>query len=141
MVKVANRNIVDSKLGQRLPSILQEVITVMQLSKTQTVAVCFCGAAKTQSLGIPMIAAMWAHADPLTVAYIQIPVVLYTMEQVFLAQIFVYFFKWYIRRGQKGPGLDAEIQTSVDSSQTRGRVAENTGCHREGLVAKGTAAV
>lgn len=48
----------------------------------ETIAVCFCGAAKTTSLGIPLVAAMWAAADDLTRALIQIPVLLYTIEQV-----------------------------------------------------------
>jgi solute carrier family 10 (sodium/bile acid cotransporter), member 7 len=90
------------------------------MSKEQTIAICFCGAAKTQSLGIPLIAAMWTHSDPLTMAYIQVPVVLYTMEQVFLAQGLVYFFKWYLRRDQKQPDVEvAETVTSDDASQER----------------------
>jgi sodium/bile acid cotransporter 7 len=52
------------------------------MSRRQTVAVCFCGAAKTTSLGIPLVTAMWRDADNLTRAYIQIPVLLYTIEQV-----------------------------------------------------------
>jgi sodium/bile acid cotransporter 7 len=101
LVATINRNVADSIFGQRLPRLLRKAITVRRLSRAQTVAVCFCGAAKTQSLGIPLIAAMWTHADPLTMAYIEIPVVLYTMEQVFLAQGLVYVFKWYLKRDKK----------------------------------------
>ncbi|KAM0246676.1 hypothetical protein ACHAP5_004613 [Fusarium lateritium] len=72
-----------------------------RMSKEQTIAVCFCGAAKTTSLGIPLVSSMWARADDLTRAYIQIPVLLYTIEQVFMAQGLVYVFRWYMRRGIK----------------------------------------
>ncbi|KAH6964032.1 hypothetical protein HG530_003281 [Fusarium avenaceum] len=72
-----------------------------RMSKEQTIAVCFCGAAKTTSLGIPLVSSMWARADDLTRAYIQIPVLLYTIEQVFMAQGLVYVFRWHMRRGNK----------------------------------------
>ncbi|KAK7430079.1 LRR receptor-like serine/threonine-protein kinase RGI2 [Neonectria magnoliae] len=93
-----------SHLGQMLPNAL----VPRRMSKEQTIAVCFCGAAKTTSLGIPLVSAMWARADNLTRAYIQIPVLLYTIEQVFMAQMLVYVFRWYMRRGEKKPGDDTE---------------------------------
>ncbi|KAB5558266.1 sodium bile acid symporter family protein [Coniochaeta sp. 2T2.1] len=117
-----NRHIADTRFCQRLPNILRRAVTVKQMSKTQTVAICFCGAAKTQSLGIPLIAAMWIHTDPLTMAYIQIPVVLYTMEQVFLAQGLVYFFKWYLRRDRKRADVE-ETETSEDVGRSGDRDA------------------
>ncbi|KAM0347110.1 hypothetical protein ACHAPU_005049 [Fusarium lateritium] len=80
-----------------------------RMSKEQTVAVCFCGAAKTTSLGIPLVSSMWARADDLTRAYVQIPVLLYTIEQVFMAQGLVYVFRWYMRRGSK-EHVDEETQ-------------------------------
>lgn len=90
------------RLNKYLPKPLQP----KQMSREQTIAVCFCGAAKTTSLGIPLVSAMWARSDDLMRAYIQIPVLLYTIEQVFMAQILVYFFKWYLKRGRKGSEKD-----------------------------------
>ncbi|KAF5668871.1 hypothetical protein FHETE_5137 [Fusarium heterosporum] len=80
-----------------------------RMSKEQTIAVCFCGAAKTTSLGIPLVSSMWTRADDLTRAYVQIPVLLYTIEQVFMAQGLVYVFRWYMRRGSK-EHVDDETQ-------------------------------
>jgi solute carrier family 10 (sodium/bile acid cotransporter), member 7 len=77
-----NAHGVDSRLGRRIPVFLRRALTAKRMSKEETVAVCFCGPAKTTSLGIPMVSAMWAHADDLTRAYLQIPVLLYTVEQV-----------------------------------------------------------
>jgi sodium/bile acid cotransporter 7 len=132
LIRAVNRNVADSRCGKRLPNILRRAITVRQMSRTQTVAICFCGAAKTQSLGIPLIAAMWTHTDPMTMAYIQIPVVLYTMEQVFLAQGFVYLFKWYLRRerGKDEPGIEiqrVDIQPEGNMAPPSGR-REDGGC-------------
>ncbi|KAK5990089.1 Solute carrier RCH1 [Cladobotryum mycophilum] len=93
--------------ASKLPNFAKRVLAVKQMSKEQTIAVCFCGAAKTTSLGIPLVTAMWASSDNLTRAFIQIPVLLYTIEQVFMAQILVYGFKWYLRRGPK-PSTEAQ---------------------------------
>jgi len=71
--------------------------------------VCFCGAAKTTGLGVPMVAAMWANADPLKVDSIEIPVVLYTTEQIFCAQLFVYVFRRWLRKDEEAEeGTDEE---------------------------------
>ncbi|KAM0436876.1 hypothetical protein ACHAPT_002589 [Fusarium lateritium] len=93
-----------SWFGRHLPRALLPA----RMSKEQTIAVCFCGAAKTTSLGIPLVSAMWARADDLTRAYIQIPVLLYTIEQVFMAQMVVYLFRWYMRRGRDKTQDDEE---------------------------------
>ncbi|KAJ4321603.1 LRR receptor-like serine/threonine-protein kinase RGI2 [Fusarium piperis] len=102
-----------SWLGSRLPRALLPT----RMSKEQTIAVCFCGAAKTTSLGIPLVSAMWARADDLTRAYIQIPVLLYTIEQVFMAQMVVYLFRWYMRRGKDKTEEDEEIGDETDEPQ------------------------
>ncbi|KAJ4268637.1 LRR receptor-like serine/threonine-protein kinase RGI2 [Fusarium torreyae] len=108
-------NIVSSSwLGRILP----RALLPKRMSKEQTIAVCFCGAAKTTSLGIPLASSMWARADDLTRAYIQIPVLLYTIEQVFMAQGLVYFFRWYMRRGVKERVDEETEQDTVGERQS-----------------------
>lgn len=82
LADLLNPYLLESRLTQRLPQPIKRVIGVKRMSRVQTIAVCFCGAAKTTSLGIPLVTAMWKDADSLTRAYIQIPVLLYTIEQV-----------------------------------------------------------
>jgi sodium/bile acid cotransporter 7 len=94
-----------------------------RMTKEQTIAVCFCGAAKTTSLGIPLASSMWARADDLTRAYIQIPVLLYTIEQVFMAQGLVYVFRWYMRRDVK---RDVDEETEHDTSGEQQSMATQT---------------
>lgn len=84
LARLINPMVADSKLGRRLPNSIRRMVTIRQMCMEETIAVCFCGAAKTTSLGIPLVAAMWAAADDLTRAFIQIPVLLYTIEQVCL---------------------------------------------------------
>lgn len=81
-MKFLNSVCAESTFVKRLPKFLQRCFTIRQISKEQTIAVCFCGAAKTTGLGIPLVAAMWASSDHLTRAYLEIPVLLYTIEQV-----------------------------------------------------------
>jgi len=97
-----------------IPRWLRHLITPRQMSKEQAVAVCFCGAAKTTGVGIPLVAAMWAGQSDMVRASIAIPVLLYTMEQVFLAQILVYVFKWYLKRSVHSE-LDMESQKDRES--------------------------
>lgn len=83
LATAVNPVLADSPFAQRyLPRFLRRIITVKRMSREQTIAVCFCGAAKTTSLGIPLVTAMWKAADNQMRAFIQIPVLLYTIEQV-----------------------------------------------------------
>lgn len=55
-------NLVKKATGSRLarvsvPRPIRHFITPKQMSKEQAVAVCFCGAAKTTGVGIPLVAA------------------------------------------------------------------------------------
>ncbi|KAK1598745.1 sodium/bile acid cotransporter [Colletotrichum navitas] len=103
------------------PELLRRALTLRRLPREQAIAVCFCGAAKTTSLGIPLATAMWTASDDLTRALIQIPVLLYTIEQVFMAQILVYVFKWYLRRAAKA---EAEATTEDEEGGRGDRVQE-----------------
>jgi len=51
-----------------------------------------------------MVAAMWGDSDHLKVSLIQIPIVLYTTEQIFFAQLLVYAFKRWIEKDEKNTG-------------------------------------
>jgi solute carrier family 10 (sodium/bile acid cotransporter), member 7 len=77
-----NAYVAESRLLAKCPCIVRRALTVRRMGMDLTIAVCFCGAAKTTSLGIPLVSAMWSQADNLTRAYIQVPVLLYTIEQV-----------------------------------------------------------
>lgn len=101
-----------------LPRCVQQLIIPRRMSKEQAVAVCFCGAAKTSGVGIPLVAAMWAKQSDITRAYIAIPVLLYTMEQVFMAQILVYIFKGYLRR---------DVHSELDVESRRGGICDLDG--------------
>ncbi|KAH8653371.1 sodium bile acid symporter [Xylariales sp. PMI_506] len=102
LINFVNSHVAESKLGNKLPAIVRRALTVKKMPKEQVVAVCLCGAAKTQALGIPLADAMWAQHSNLTVSLIQIPILLYTMEQVFTAQFLTILFRWWLNRDKKG---------------------------------------
>lgn len=124
LTKVINGYVADSRLGSRLPGIIRKVVTVKKMPKELVVAVCFCGAAKTTSVGIPLAAAMWSQLDNFTISSIQVPVLLYTVEQVFIAQFFTIFFKWWLHRSDKGL-LDAESATTQEENQAADELDDN----------------
>ncbi|KAI0971692.1 sodium bile acid symporter [Xylaria arbuscula] len=111
VARLVNVYVADSGIGSRLPDILKRAITVKRMPRDLVVAVCFCGAAKTTSVGIPLAAALWSKQDSFTISSIQVPVLLYTVEQVFIAQFLTIFFKWWMKRGKKQ-------STDVESSET-----------------------
>lgn len=108
LVEPVNKRVADSSAARRLPPALKRVMTVKKMAGTEVVAVCFCGAAKTISVGIPLADAMWAEHDDLTKSMVQVPVLLYTTEQVFVAQFLTIFFRWWLERHQNPP-TDEEL--------------------------------
>ncbi|OJJ50093.1 hypothetical protein ASPZODRAFT_128700 [Penicilliopsis zonata CBS 506.65] len=68
------------------------------LSPEETIAVCFCGPAKSTALGIPLLYAMWAPLDLEIKAKTSIPVLLYTTEQICVANLLVHVFKRYRKK-------------------------------------------
>ncbi|KAI0180235.1 hypothetical protein GGR52DRAFT_234028 [Hypoxylon sp. FL1284] len=125
LARLVNSYVADSRLCPRLPSIVKRAVTIKKMPKELVVAVCFCGAAKTTGVGIPLAGAMWSQLDNFTIASIQVPVLLYTVEQVFVAQFFTIFFRWWLRRAEKGIS-DAESNTSREQTDN---IAGRDGAH------------
>ncbi|KAI1374926.1 putative sodium bile acid cotransporter [Hypoxylon crocopeplum] len=116
LTRLVNDHFAGSRLVSYLPGTIKRALTVRRMPKELVVAVCFCGAAKTTSVGIPLAASMWSQLDNFTISSIQVPVLLYTVEQVFVAQFFTIFFKWWLQRTDKEE-LDAESATTGDQRQ------------------------
>ncbi|KAF9892430.1 hypothetical protein FE257_001538 [Aspergillus nanangensis] len=72
-----------------------------RISPEETIAVCFCGPAKSTSLGIPLLYAMWTPLDLFIKAKTSIPVLLYTTEQICVAHLFVQLFRRWLERLEK----------------------------------------
>jgi sodium/bile acid cotransporter 7 len=82
----------------------------------ETIAVCFCSPAKSTALGLPLLYAMWAPVDFYTKAKTSVPVLLYTTEQICVAQFFVHLFRrWHARIVEK-EGVDGDGDGDADPS-------------------------
>lgn len=82
-----------------------------RVEKTETISICFCAPAKTQALGIPLIAAMYGSADDQTRALIQVPMILYTAEQILVGQALVWVFKRWLAQDREE---DLEVSTILE---------------------------
>ena len=104
-----------------------------RMSPEETIAVCFCGPAKSTALGIPLLYAMWQPVDLFLKAKTSVPVLLYTTEQICVAHFFVQLFRWWHARIiekedlDNSTGDDVEVgMTEVSPGDHAGRVHEHT---------------
>jgi sodium/bile acid cotransporter 7 len=91
----------------------------------ETIAICFCGPAKTTGLGIPLLYAMYrstAPDDMLRNAKTSVAVILYTTEQIFCAHFMVQLF----RRWKRKVELSGPVAESDDIRSTEAEMAERT---------------
>lgn len=80
-----------------------------RMSAEETIAVCFCGPAKSTALGIPLLYAMWTPVDLFVKAKTSVPVLLYTTEQICVAHVFVHVFgRWKARVSEKEKGREGQ---------------------------------
>ncbi|EEQ84395.2 solute carrier family 10 [Blastomyces dermatitidis ER-3] len=124
----------------KLHFLLNAVLTrlIKQTPPLETIAICFCGPAKTTSLGIPMLYAMYPTIDLHLVAKLTVPVILYTTEQIFCAHFMVHLFKkWGKRRQAEWIEKEKRAQGGRDSPRT-GCESEHTSLSTsEGETAEG----
>ncbi|KAL1410013.1 LRR receptor-like serine/threonine-protein kinase RGI2 [Vanrija albida] len=82
-----------------------------QINKKETISILFCAPAKTQALGIPLISAMYTTSTDMTRALIQVPMILYTVEQILVGQVLIAMCQRWLAQ-DKVP--DAEAPTPDD---------------------------
>lgn len=100
----------------RPPKPLIHPIVSPRISKLETISICFCAPAKTQALGIPLIAAMYASSTDMTRALIQVPMILYTAEQILVGQVLVVLFKrWLAKEKIQEASLEQGPEPEKDS--------------------------
>jgi len=101
------------------------------MSPEETIAVCFCGPAKSTALGIPLLYAMWQPVDLFTKAKTSVPVLLYTTEQICVAHFFVQLFRrWHARIIEKEHS-DESIRDGIEIGVTGDVRGTNPGHVRE----------
>ncbi|KAK2879519.1 hypothetical protein FQN49_000793 [Arthroderma sp. PD_2] len=100
-----------------------------RLPPGEVIAICFCGAAKTSGLGIPLLYAMYETESLFQTAQTSVAVVLYTTEQIFCAHFMVHLFR---RWGTKAAGKKAdEEDSSVTSASPSSTQITSDGVDRD----------
>ena len=89
-----------------------------RMSPEETIAVCFCGPAKSTALGIPLLYAMWQPVDLFIKAKTSVPVLLYTTEQICVAHFFVQLFRWWRSRVVEKEDLDGSTRDNFEIGMT-----------------------
>ncbi|KAJ5783066.1 hypothetical protein N7457_004840 [Penicillium paradoxum] len=99
------------------------------MSPEETIAICFCGPAKSTALGIPLLYAMWQPIDLFIKAKTSVPVLLYTTEQICVAHFFVQLFRrWHARIIEK-ENLEDSGRDDVEVGMTETPRGDHTGRH------------
>ncbi|KAJ5956239.1 hypothetical protein N7501_010518 [Penicillium viridicatum] len=98
-----------------------------RMSPEETIAVCFCGPAKSTALGIPLLYAMWQPVDLFLKAKTSVPVLLYTTEQICVAHFFVQLFRWWHARIVEKDDLDDSAREDVEISMAEDRRGDHAG--------------
>ncbi|KAK2745376.1 hypothetical protein FQN57_003719 [Myotisia sp. PD_48] len=90
-----------------------------RLPPGEVIAICFCGAAKTSGLGIPLLYAMYDGASLSQKAKTSVPIILYMTEQILCAHFMVHMFlKWKVKK-QTGDVENADDQTVGEGGDGR----------------------
>ncbi|KAI9375622.1 putative sodium bile acid cotransporter [Aspergillus egyptiacus] len=109
------------------------------ISPEETIAVCFCGPAKSTALGIPLLYAMWTPVDLFVKAKTSVPVLLYTTEQMFVAHFFVHAFRWWVRRLERhcecedAAGPDRQMTEALPASLSEAAGSELKGVNESSV--------
>ncbi|PGH23762.1 hypothetical protein AJ80_02192 [Polytolypa hystricis UAMH7299] len=101
-------------------------LIIRKLPPVETIAVCFCGAAKTTGLGIPMLYAMYDSNDLFMKAKLSVPVILYTTEQIFCAHFMVYFLRRWRENLEKKSQSDCESIVDCETAAVGGGESEGS---------------
>ncbi|EPS32884.1 hypothetical protein PDE_07845 [Penicillium oxalicum 114-2] len=106
------------------PKVLQQFQWSQPLFKSlppeETIAVCFCSPAKSTALGLPLLYAMWAPVDFYTKAKTSVPVLLYTTEQICVAQFFVQLFRrWHARIIDNAEAEESDPASTMQQEHVR----------------------
>ena len=104
-----------------------------QMSPQETIAVCFCGPAKSTALGIPLLYAMWGSLDLYIKSKTSVPVLLYTTEQICVAHFFVHMFKWWHRRVDRKSASKSDVECDGEGDLGGGEKMECSGSGADGL--------
>lgn len=102
--------------SSKMYTVCYKVFKPFYYSKKDTVAVMFCGAAKTAALGVSLISSQYGDDTPY-LGKLLVPLVLYQSEQVITASWLVPFFKkWSQDEDEKASTESVDLETGLSNN-------------------------
>ncbi|KAI5277898.1 hypothetical protein KEM54_004798, partial [Ascosphaera aggregata] len=89
------------------------------MSVGETIAICFCGPAKTTGIGIPVLYAMYSKNDMFDNARMSVPVILYTTQQIFAAHFMVHLIHRWGEKAKKVECGDAIMDGDEELARSK----------------------
>ncbi|ORY96621.1 SBF-like CPA transporter family-domain-containing protein [Syncephalastrum racemosum] len=84
-------------------------IDALRFSRKDAVAIMYCGATKTVSMGIPLINVMYSSQSYGAVGILSLPLLMYHIIQLFIGNFQVPFLKRWVGRDEEERGQDQEL--------------------------------
>ncbi|KAK9473479.1 SBF-like CPA transporter family-domain-containing protein [Dipodascopsis tothii] len=126
--------------------VLDRILGFFRFNKADTIAICYVVPPKTPALGVPLINAMYASnaaVDVRTRQMMQIPLILYQIEQLVISQFSIPVFRRWVRdeeeaaalaaaekAAEAGDGADADSEDG-DGADGRPRGGDTAGDHAD----------
>ncbi|KAK9370532.1 SBF-like CPA transporter family-domain-containing protein [Lipomyces kononenkoae] len=90
---------------------LESILNFFRFNKRDTIAICYVVPAKTPALGVPLINALYANHPDIsdqTRQILQIPIILYQIEQLCFSSSSIPFFRRWVRDEEEAAQLEAD---------------------------------
>ncbi|KAK9328471.1 SBF-like CPA transporter family-domain-containing protein [Lipomyces starkeyi] len=100
---------------------LDSILNFFRFNKRDTIAMCYVIPAKTPALGVPLINALYANHPGISdqmKQMLQIPIILYQIEQLCFSSSSVPLFRRWVRDEEEAAKLEAEEKARVEKSAT-----------------------
>ncbi|KAK9233874.1 SBF-like CPA transporter family-domain-containing protein [Lipomyces kononenkoae] len=96
---------------------LDGILNFFRFNKRDTIAICYVVPAKTPALGVPLINALYANHPNIsdqTKQILQIPIILYQIEQLCFSSSSVPFFRRWVRDEEEAAKLEADDKARIE---------------------------
>ncbi|RUO96924.1 SBF-like CPA transporter family-domain-containing protein [Jimgerdemannia flammicorona] len=81
-----------------------------RFSREDTVAIMYCGATKTVSMGVPLINVLYSGGDPGVIGVLSTPLLMYHVEQLIIGSAEVTVLKRWVEKGKREDEMAREAE-------------------------------
>ncbi|KAI9303970.1 SBF-like CPA transporter family-domain-containing protein [Cunninghamella echinulata] len=93
-------------------------ITKYRFNRADTVAVMYCGATKTVSMGIPLINVLYSGNGYAIAGILSLPLLIYHISQLFIGNFQVQILKKWIQKDEDDDGHTLHAESNINETQS-----------------------